>query len=146
MKAYELMGKVVLVRKRFIRVYDRTLRAERKTWGVSLSSGRPGWVVGERWLQDGCTRYDQLYGNAWDSKGTKRHHALLVCFWPNMRPAYVPMDGYEVASKNIFPYPTPQEGWTEGCKQKQRILMENWPRDEKGRWAKKELQHELQDI
>lgn len=132
------MGQVVLVDKVFER--DSRLRPDSrqvydKTWHIVEAQGRPGWVVGERWLQDGHSSYDYEYGNVWTSKG-QRHHCLLVVYWPTMKPVKVPDDGYRVVAECIRPFPN-TDTWPLAARESLRIEMADWPRDEKGRWVKK---------
>lgn len=129
------MGKVVLVHKHYVR---RPETDNRRVWVIEDAEGRPGWVVGERWLQDGWTEFDYEYGNTWTrDKKTLTKHCLLVCYWPTMNPVRVPMDGYELAPDTVRPYP-PVDVWPQSARDNLRKEMSNWPRDSKGRWKKKQ--------
>lgn len=138
MSIEDLMGKVVLVDRVFKRIHpmndDR--RLYKKAWQVQKSNGRPGWVVGERWIQNGATEWS--YGGddppCW--KEESRIHVLLVAYWPTVKPVRVPFDGYRMAPPTVQPYPT-EFKWTENLKDEQRQEMKDWPRDEKGRWVEK---------
>jgi len=48
-----MMGKIVLVDRVYRRDWENIKDGTRKTWHVADAEGRPGWVVGERWLHDG---------------------------------------------------------------------------------------------
>jgi hypothetical protein len=139
----ELMGQVVLVNRVYVRnvEYGNSYNGYRKKWwGVEPAEGRPGWVVGERWLHDGAASWDSDYGWEWSrKKDSTPHHCLLVCYWPTMRPVQVPMDGYELAPETTKPYPPVQPRWPESALEFARKEMADWPRDEKGRWRKKPM-------
>ena len=134
MKTTDLMGQVVLVDKVYRRDAERVMRGTRKTWRVADADGRPGWVVGERWLHDGVADYDPEYGS-WTSKGGS-HHCLLVVYWPTMKPVQVPPDGYRLAPETVKPYRPVQSQWSDSDRERLSADMRNWPRDEKGRWVK----------
>lgn len=148
-----LMGEIVLVDHAYARAYFDN---NRKGWTRGRAEGRPGWVVGERWLQTGCVcegdyeyeyeagvaSYCTSYPNVFHEE-EKRKHCLLVCYWPTMKPEFVPSDrdikypepSYRLAPKYIKPYFTGSP-WTPTCRDMQREYMEDWPRDAKGRWTK----------
>lgn len=135
-----LMGAVVIVHevyKREKRFAGTPPRREVK-WEAVRVEGRPGWVVGERWLQDGIVRYYNSYEDPpeWKPNGTT-HHCLLICYWPTLRPVCVPMWGYLLAGETVQPYPPVHPIFDKDWRACQREIMEAWPRDEKGRWVKK---------
>jgi hypothetical protein len=138
MSIQELMGKVVLVNKVYIRTQpmcdDRRLC--KKVWQAQEAVGRPGWVVGERWIQNGATKW---YGSddppVWHVESCI--HVLLVAYWPTMKPVYVPFDGCQPASLTVQPYAA-RCAWSERDREVMRNEMKGWPRDEKGRWKKKD--------
>jgi len=126
------MGKIVIVHK----IFKRCHLNSRRSWEPQPAEGRPGWVVGERWVQEGLVCKDLDYGNVWTQTDPNKH-CLLVTYWPNMKPVRVPDDGYELAAPTIYPYQTPQP-WPQSWRDNLRKEMSEWPRDIKGRWAKKE--------
>lgn len=142
MSIQDLMGKVVLVD----RVYKRTHPASdplsersgeyKKVWQVVGAQGRPGWIVGERWIQSGATEWSMGGDDPPTWREDERVHVLLVTYWPTMKPVRVPFDGYRFARPTVRPYPTRYK-WTEWDKEIVRKDMKNWPRDEKGRWVAK---------
>jgi hypothetical protein len=151
MSVQELMGKVVLVDRVYKRTHpvcdDRRLykrthpmcddrRLYKKVWQVQEAAGRPGWIVGERWIQNGATEWS--YGGddppVWRVKNCV--HVLLVTYWPTLKPVHVPFDGYRPAPLTVQPYPTKYR-WSERDKDVMRNEMKDWPRDEKGKWVKK---------
>jgi len=71
-----MMGKIVLVDRVYRRDWENIKDGTRKTWHVADAEGRPGWVVGERWLHDGVADYDPEHGYAWTSRGVSHHHFL----------------------------------------------------------------------
>jgi len=135
MKAKELMGRVVLVDRVFNRAYPGTDSENRygKIWRACEAKGRPGWVVGERWLQNGATRYSHMGGPMnWERKGASVH-CLLVAYWPTMKPVRVPLDGYRTAPEGV----KPEAGvWTDEDRKFLRSEMRGWPRNKLGRWEK----------
>ena len=136
---HSLMGKIVIVRK----IFKRAFKCCKSGGGVSSwesfkAEGRPGWVVGERWLPVGCIEHDCDYGNTWvQLPDHKPRHCLLVTYWPTMNPVRVPDNGYELAHPTIYPYHY-QPYWPQGAREFARDMMRDWPRDEKGRWVRKE--------
>ncbi len=149
MKVNELMGKIVLVAW----VYQRCNMGyennhTKKGWIRQPAEFRPGWVTGERWIQEGTVyhnAWDDEAQGAWEEKG-KRRHVLLVCYWPMMKPVLVPSDqdikypqpSWVPAPKNTLPYRTDCP-WPQGTREFIRKEMSAWPRDAKGRWVKKEM-------
>jgi len=131
---HNLMGRIVVVNKVLRRHYSVE---DVRSWEASDAGGRPGWVVGERWLQVGSVDYDHDYGHIWTPRKGRATHCLLVCYWPSMRSVKVPDDGYEIAPKTIYPYVTPQP-WPEDSRELMRKEMSDWPRDAKGCWVRKE--------
>ena len=131
---HALMGRVVLVHK----VFKRHCSGNGiKSWDAVPANGRPGWVVGERWLQVGSA-YDSAYdGRVWCPRKGCATHCLLVAYWPSMKPVRVLDDGYEIAHRTIYPYRT-LFPWSLGSRELLRKEMSDWPRDSKGRWVKKE--------
>jgi len=130
-----MMGKIVLVDRVYRRDWENIKDGTRKTWHVADAEGRPGWVVGERWLHDGVADYDPEHGFAWTSRGVS-HHCLLVVYWPTMNPVQVPPDGYRLAPETVKPYRPVQSQWSDSDRERLSADMRNWPRDEKGRWVK----------
>lgn len=127
-----LMGKRVVVEK----VYQRTW-GEIRTWEANPPFEiRTGWVVGIRYLQTGKRRYvGYEEGYEWEQTG-KPVEALMVCYWPTMKPIPVPLDGFRVATDGD-PDPCPSTGaWRDVDREYLRQEMKDWPR-EKGKWVKK---------
>jgi len=139
MSIENLMGKIVLVDRVFKRTYlgEDSRNRYKKAWKDCSAEGRPGWVVGERWIQNGANCY--AYGDEpvdWEREGPTVH-CFLVVYWPTMRAVRVPLDGYRLAPSTVLPYPPVQPGWLEEQRKYLRDLMSNWPRDSKRRWVKK---------
>lgn len=137
-KIADLMGKVVLVHQVFKRSYEGLGGPEYRTWKPVQAQSRPGWVVGERWLQDGHAFFDSAeVGVSWRRKLGHSVHCLLVTYWPTMKPVKVPLDGFKLAPETTKPYPPVDGSWTEENRKSLREEMKDWPRDERGRWLKK---------
>lgn len=133
----ELMGKIVLVDQVFERVCNRDSDYyEDRGWKVVDAAGRPGWVVGRRYLQKGTVTYDRDYGPTWKRISGHSTHALLVVYWPTMRPVRVPFDGYRLAPDTARPYCSASL-WTLKYREYMRKETQDWPRDKQGRWMKK---------
>jgi len=133
-----MMGGVVLVDhefSRFIEFSSLNSSMIKKAWGVVPAYGRPGWVVGQRWLQTGVIK--RGYGgddpNTWEET-EPRIPCLLVSYWPTMTPVKVPMNCFRLAPFSTRPY-APHSSWT--SRQRKFLSKESktWPRDEKGRWT-----------
>lgn len=136
-----MMGRIVLVDRVYIRMRNYTKDAGNsvyKQWGTYAGTGRPGWVTGERWLQQGLSYWGYLEDTPpeWSEKG-KRTHCLLVCYWPTMKSVFVPLDGYRLADEYTKPY-SPESRWLTGHRKSMRWIMDKWPRDARGRWKKRE--------
>ena len=121
-----LMGKVVLVKREYVRRY----RGDVRLWEPEDVTHRPGWVVGVRSLQEG-RRVDYGEGYAWEPNTGPAIKCLLVAYWPSLNPVKVPLDGWGVSLAP--PYPSAHI-WTNRDRIEQRNAMEDCPRDEKGRW------------
>lgn len=132
----DLMGKVVLVHWELKRQQGTPVVPNYRFWEAKKAFSRPGWVVGERWLQSGTVVSDFGVGSVWqrrpDSSST---HCLLVVYWPTMKPVRVPLDGFEIAPETVRPYPPDTGPYTEDYRKRLREEMQGWPRDEKGRWV-----------
>lgn len=150
----ELMGKIILVdhvlHRQFMMDHGNSTE---KTWVRMAAEGRPGWVVGERWLQQGSSCWG--YGGSsptWREEG-KRIHCLLVCYWPPMKPVFVafnddadwPLDNYRIAPATTKPYRT-ELPWMSKHREMMRDEMKDWPRDARGRWVKKEISNAAQNV
>lgn len=131
----DFMGKVVLVDRIFERQGGGYEYRER-WWKDVPAEGRPGWIVGERWLQAGSVYLDSECGPSWERKPGRATHCLLVAYWPTMRPVRVPLDSYRLAPETVKPYPSEFQ-WTESARKYVSVETKNQPRDEKGRWRKK---------
>lgn len=94
-----LMGRVVLVDKVYKRQadYQSQGNSAHKFWSPIVAEGRPGWVVGERHLQEG------------------------------------------IAPDTVRPFQT-NYIWTTRDHQGLRDEMQYWPRDDSGRWVKKDTE------
>ncbi len=138
--ATALMGKIVIVDKLYQRnfeIWGNNQLGTRKFWVKVNGDERAGWVVGERWLQDGVSANDFDYGNQWTPDGVV-HHCLLVAYWPSMKAVRVPMDGYRIAPETEKPYsPGAETSWPPSAREYASKEMQEWPRDKKGRWVKK---------
>jgi len=138
----DLMGRVVLVHKIFKRDYvaQSTGYCHNVGWKSTQAEGRPGWVVGERWLQEGTLCSSQFNEEAiptWERKDGVAIHCILVCYWPTTKPVRVPLDGYELALDTIKPYPPVDYPWAPADRERVSKEMKAWPRDAKGRWVRK---------
>lgn len=140
MKINQLMGRIVLVDRMFKRTsnYDSPIGSMvTKSWTDVAAESRPGWVVGERWLQEGTVSYG--YGDEgpfWDRNAGHSIHCLLVTYWPTMKPVRVPLDGYRMAPETCAPYLS-ESAWLTEYKERIRKEMQDWPRDARGRWVRK---------
>jgi hypothetical protein len=138
----DLMGKVVVVEKVYRRIDLEPARnghvsTTKMGWEVIDAVLRPGWVVGERWLQAGTAYHGDYDDPASWTRGDVSYHCLLVAYWPSMKPVRVPVDGFKLAD-GVAPYRTPGWPYTERHRKEMRKEMADWPRDVKGRWVKKE--------
>ena len=124
----KLMGQVVTVSKRLIKNKNHT--TGEVAWSTyKVVKPRSGWVVGFRFLQNGCiTRdYDENYFE-WSSSVL----CMLVTCWPNQKPVNVPMDGFELGGE-----PNNKTSFSEAQRKLLREEMKDWPRDDRGRWLPK---------
>lgn len=101
--AEDLMGKLVRVLWVVVREEHGDGRKIMRTWVPRVHPGRTGWVVGVRRLAQGIYQPASGYGGS-DYEGyepacletTSTVPVLLVSFWPNERPVFVPLNGYAV--------------------------------------------------
>ena len=133
----ELMGKLVLVDWVYKREGEYKDDHAKKCWRRTQAVGRPGWVVGQRHLQQGVTHYGYAdEGPTWKQTGPATP-CLLVAYWPTMRPVMVPLDGWRPAPDTVRPYMSSSIVWPASCRKSLRDEMAHWPRDKAGRWGKK---------
>lgn len=138
-----LMGAIVIVDFTYERIKyckSGTSNCTVKSWDKRKAVSRPGWIIGERWLQTGSSywaaySYEDETPPEWHEEG-KRTHCLLVTYWPTMKPVKVPLDGYRLAPAYMRPY-APVNRWPLSCRKELAKEMAEWPRDSKGRWTKK---------
>lgn len=145
-----LMGKPVVVTKRLVRASENTDgrfdRLSRKWVTEVLLVERVGWVVGFRWFQNGKIEpgrhgfmgidgYEPPEPTEFKETGP-RTAAMMVTFWPTMKPICVPMDGWRMAD-GLFEVPSsPSYRFTDRDREALSEEMADWPRDEKGRFLK----------
>lgn len=114
--------------------YQRGCNA--RDWeSLNCTKPRVGWVVGVTNLISGYTQ-----PGSWEDpavfKEKGRVRALLVCYWPGLKPVPVPFSGFKAA--------TPEDGepspeyykWSEVSRQELSDFMRGMPRDARGRWVK----------
>jgi hypothetical protein len=141
---FDLMGKKVLVNSVYIREFNQ--ETSYFYWDT-CSENRVGFVVGYRWLNEG--KYVPGSGGGYDYdppqfKTKRRFPAILISFWPNENPKFVPVDGFKIADGCDFLYFYPSAGYGVG-RSRERMLAwarencENWPRDKKGRWIRDKI-------
>jgi hypothetical protein len=134
-----LMGKTVTptVKLRRTRWGGRREWVEEPIGGPgSINVGRAAWVVGHRFLQNGEIRRIGTHENIFVQEDTVP--AVLVTYWPSMKPFPVPEDGFElggepVSTTKISLDIAKRRGYYDHGEQ-MREVMKDWPRDEKGRW------------
>lgn len=141
-----MMGKLVVVTQRLVRERSDDDRMLGRTWvPVSLPTPRTGWVVGFKWLQNGqidpgypgfngIDGYEPPEPTEFKETGP-RTPAMMVCFWPTMKPDFVPMDGYRMAVPGEAPTsPAEQCPWDERAREVYRKIAAELPRDAMGRF------------
>jgi len=132
-----LMGQIVTVHTELLRgkaypkVYHE-LCLRNKT--------RAGWVVGFRHLPTGSSSWEsEEVGRIFETHSLKdhpSHTAVLVTYWPSLKPVRVPLDGFTMANSHDKPYPpngSPEE--IADYKDFYRRKIQHYPRDEKGRFV-----------
>jgi len=130
----ELMGKIVTVKKVLFKTYEfdndeSTLwKTCKKRWKERNIEPRAGWVVGFRTVYEG--EYNYFSSESKYLSDLKSVRCVLVAYWPNLNPVKAPLDGFELGGT---PRPSAHE-WTEKERKDLKYGMENWPRDEKGRF------------
>lgn len=134
-KAFELMGKVVTVDTIYERKRDYT-NGKRYWVKKKLDKPRAGWVVGKVSLQNGQWHDGYSYGGDYYNPPEYDQpylavesvtHAIKVCWWPNRKPAFVPLEAIEIGGTPDCREYEWQDAWKEEAK--------TWPRDAKGRWC-----------
>lgn len=136
-----LMGRKVLVEAILKREFAPHSENDKngKEWREHENAPRVGWVVGFRWLLDGYTKFSGFGGD--DPPvfmETGRKFAILVAFWPTMKP--VPATRLRELSDPTSMPESPNElipPDKEYLSDLMRKEMAGWPRDSKGRWVKK---------
>jgi hypothetical protein len=135
-----LMGKLVVVNKI---IGDREFTSgSTRTWEITPIEPRTGWVVGFRNKHNGII--EEEWGG-YDSYGEEVYYyprclvvketipCMLVSFYPNKAPVYVPLTEdniFRLATEND-PYPTWKEAaWPEDVKDD----IKNWPRHKDGKY------------
>lgn len=101
---------------------------------------RAGWVTGFRYLQNGKIHFQHTEHPFFQVSDTVP--VVLVAYWPTMNPVRVPIHAYKLGGEPASPTQLSQNyararGWYDHGEEMKRI-MEDWPRDEKGRWLPKE--------
>ncbi len=138
-----LMGGIVIVDEVYTRIQNykpESSQCTYKTWERKQAIGRPGWIIGERWLQTGKSYWGSYEETPpeWHEEG-KRIHCVLVTYWPTTNPVHVPLDGFRLAAAYIKPYPPVASPWLTSHRQAMSWVMRDWPRDKNGQWEKRNL-------
>lgn len=105
------------------------------------SEARAGWVVGVRWLLNGrripgsstALDFTEEYDPPYFRETEPRTPCLLVVYWPTMSPVRVPLDGYELS--DLEPE-CPAYSWSDFNRKEMSKIMEDMPRDARGRWKR----------
>ena len=113
---------------------------EKTEWIINKIEQRAGWIVGFGTIYNGNTILD-LDSSYYFNK-TKTLKIIKISFTPNSKPVNVPYDGI-VAYGGIPDFREYEWHWhdNEIINQYKKDLsdeMKDWPRNEKGRWIKKE--------
>lgn len=144
-----MMGGIVTVHSELKRCKYYGLEPDKKVrvnWdAVRTSPDRAGWVVGERTLQNGIVVHSQNYSDEVEPgylSVTSTTKAIMVCFWPSMKPVFVPVDGYTDGGNPVSPsafhfqqlrkHPEVYERLAKEL----RLAAAEAPRDAKGRFSK----------
>lgn len=139
---FDLMGKKVLVNSVYVREFNRETSC---FYWLPRSESRIGFVVGYRWLNEG--KYIPGCGPEYDYdppqfKTKKRFPAILISFWPNEKPVFVPVDGFTtIEDIDVIQYPFHSSAGYGAGRSRERLLeitreqCKNWARDKKGRWT-----------
>jgi len=99
-----------------------------------------GWVVGYTYRRPGTFEFDE-YGNTYYSTKGKPQLVVLVRPWPHEKTLDVPLEHLRLTDAK--PIPGGRLGKTAGESMNRRFQkamrkeMQNWPRDERGRWEKR---------
>jgi len=134
----KLMGRVVMVSS----VLERTRDDGKYCWVPwPLDEPRAGWVVGQRWLQQG--RRNPGLRPSWEDPGEPpsfeedgpRTPCLLVTFWPTQNAVKVPMDSWRIANANEAPHRKTYQ-WTDQDREDLRQELLCWPRRENGQFVR----------
>lgn len=109
-----------------------------RTWEIIPITPRVGWVVGKRTIyngkyEPGSYSYDDPFPPA--LVNVKPLSAMLVAFWPTMRPVLVPYDMVCVEMPDGKPH-HPCSNWKDEEREWLRNEMRSVKRDSKGRWLK----------
>lgn len=132
----ELMGQIVTVRQKLVRQQRRIksdARHNRRWWrGWERENVEPraGWVVGFRSLQNG-----EYWPGRWDDPPTfvveSTVPCMMVTYWPTYNAFPVPLDAYELGGEPQYT----EARYLRRTREFMREVMEDWPRDEQGRWV-----------
>ena len=148
---YDLMGKMVVVTKVLKRT-GGTIEEKGNPylrWVEKDLDPRRGWVVGFRHLNEGEILPEQRYSSGeYDPpsfRTKKRVPCVLVAFWPTENPVKVPVNGFRICTEEseLVDSMTPLHSSSFGAGESRArsikslaVTMEEWPRDEKGRFRK----------
>lgn len=144
-----MMGSIVTVSSELKRCKYYGLEPDKKVrvnWeAVRTSPDRAGWIVGERRLQNGvivsaCGYGEDVDPGYLDVKSVTK--AIMVCFWPSMKPVFVPADGYTEGGTPVSPSAFEFQQMRKHPEVYERLVKElrlaaaEAPRDAKGRFRK----------
>ncbi len=102
----------------------------------SEAQPRAGWIVGFTSLRPGRVEY-MGFDEGYSYTATGSLPAVLVRFWPHLRPVPVPFDGFR-EWRDGDPEPYPPNGSRKEIEEARRCyekFKEDYPRDERGRFT-----------
>ena len=123
------MGSLVMVNAEFRRV----VVDGKAHWEAHDITPRAGWIVGMRCLQTGHQEQAFEYGTSF-VESAPRKTALIVAYWPTMRP--VPVARYSYTQYAQPRSPARSVEWSDEARQEWRDGAARQKRDEKGRFVR----------
>jgi len=124
------MGSLVVVSQEFRRV----VVDGKAHWEAHDITPRAGWIVGVRYLQQGRKHPGGYESPGYLEQTGPTTHAVLVAYWPTMRP--VPVARYSYTQYAQPRSPARSVEWTEQMRQWWRDGAAKQKRNARGRFAR----------